>query len=377
MKYSNLHKIALFGLLLATALRAESPLDLFTAPDLPPAEAKPDSRDLKGWDAKRQQDDAERIQNAQAMAKTILKQGKELERMTTNDPGRKAQLTQEINRLQYEITAHLQQGQALNDTAKKAEYAAKQAEAGNAKKGREAETAKLQSVENGGEGKSSEDGSAVARDTSADSQTTGDVAKVLPEAVAARGVTGGSTPTSQVGFNDEAKEADGSESPSQSKQEIVSSAQAAFEQRLNQLSVAPKSTSIPNLEKEIQLSDEESSEDPESRSSADAKAKANTNLSSAPGSQTPRGSGNSLLDLLRNRVASATAELGNLRASLGLAGVSALPDALRAGATESRGLASEQMPLSEPTPENVSHRLIAGSNRLQRNRIPATEPDPL
>ncbi|MCB9253570.1 MAG: hypothetical protein H6617_02690 [Bdellovibrionaceae bacterium] len=366
-------------------MRAEGPLDLFAPPD-PAPQAQPDSRDLKGWDAKRQQDDAERIQNAQAMAKTILKQGKELERMTTMDPGRKAQLTQEINRLQYEITAHLQQGQALNDTAKKAEFAAKRSEAGNAKKGSETETAKLQSTESNGDGKGTEEGSSVAKDTNADSQTTGDVANVLPEAAqAARGFTSGSTPTSQVGFNDEAKEDSDSESPTQSKEQIVSSAQAAFEQRLNQLSIAPKANSFSNFEKEIQLSDEENSKDSQTNAELDKKAleekdhgaSTAANSSSASAARASSGSGNSLLDLLRNRVASATAELGNLRASLGLAGVGALPDALRSDAHASRGLASEEMPGSERAPENAAHRLIAGSNRLQRNRIPVPEADPL
>ncbi|MEZ4751926.1 MAG: hypothetical protein R3B54_15230 [Bdellovibrionota bacterium] len=358
-------------------------MDLFSPPDAPAPQAQPDSRDLKGWDAKRQQDDAERIQNAQAMAKTIVKQGKELERMTTMDPGRKAQLTQEINRLQYEITAHLQQGQALNDTAKKAEYAAKQSEAGNAKKGNEVETAKLQSKQNNEEGKATEDGSAVARDTTADGQTTGDVANVLPEAAqAARAVTSGSTPTSQVGFNDEAKDPENADEPTQSKDQIVNSAQAAFEQRLNQINFVPKASAVSSLDKDIKISEEAdpatANADPDKKESDKGDhANASSNASSGAGARTLPAASNSLLDLLRNRVALATAELGNLRASLGLAGVAALPTAALTDAAPTRGLASEGMPLDGTAPENVSHRLIAGSNRVQRNRIPVPVADPL
>lgn len=93
------------------------------------------SRDQKAFEAERQQRDAKNMQDQQAEMKNMQKQQKEAERASTTDPGRQAQLTQEINKLQDEISKHQQQSQALQDTLDKANYAGKQSEAGNATKG--------------------------------------------------------------------------------------------------------------------------------------------------------------------------------------------------------------------------------------------------
>lgn len=97
------------------------------------------SRDQKAFEAERQQEDAKRQQEQQAAIKEMIKAQREAERASTMDPGRKAQLTQEINKLQDEITRHELQAQALDDTSNKANYAGKQSEAGNAKKGSQAQ----------------------------------------------------------------------------------------------------------------------------------------------------------------------------------------------------------------------------------------------
>jgi len=95
------------------------------------------SQENRKKDFERGRDDQtreEQNQRSKWMIKEVVKQGKEAEKASTQDPGRKQQLQQEIDRLQREITQHRRQEKALKEHAEKADYAAEKADASKEKK---------------------------------------------------------------------------------------------------------------------------------------------------------------------------------------------------------------------------------------------------